>query len=269
MLRKMFFFSSIVRTFGFQFSWDIPRSVAVALLPVLPTVLAIGFFSAAAAQLNAQNPATSVAVDANANQHPISPNIYGICFGTQSDVAALNAPLNRFGGNNTSDYNWQQDAINLDFDWYFESYLENGPPVVPGAFYDNSIQDTFNANVGSEPMITIPMLPYIAKVAPNANSNSASLWSFSIAKYGAQQGADPYQPDAGNGVSLSGQNIVNDPTDAYVSNSVSIEKALVQHLVSKWGDSTTSTGDQVLHPGQRALDLEQHPPRRSPKSGDV
>jgi hypothetical protein len=196
----------------------------------------------------AQNPATSVAVDANANQHPINPNVYGVCFGTQSDIAALNAPLNRFGGNNTSDYNWQQDALNLDFDWYFESYLMDGTPVVPGAYYDNAIQDTYNANVGSEPMITIPMLPYIAKVASDATSGAASLWSYSIAKYGAQVACgslaanDPYQSDAGSGCLSGGGYLKNDPTDAYVTNTVAIEQALVQHLVGKWGLSTTSTG---------------------------
>jgi fibronectin type 3 domain-containing protein len=249
MLRKTpFLFSSKVKTVRDRFSSCGDGSATALLMRALPAALAICLAFTSAARLNAQNPATSVAVDANANQHPINPNIYGVCFGTQSDVAALNAPLNRFGGNNTSDYNWQQDAINLDFDWYFESYLENGPPVVPGKFYDDSIQDTYNANVGSEPMITIPMLPYIAKVDPDATPGAASLWSFSIAKYGAQVACgnlaahDPYQADAGSGCLSSGGDVVNDPTDAYVSNSVSIEMALVQHLVSKWGDATNTTG---------------------------
>ena len=195
----------------------------------------------------AQNPATSVAVDANANQHPINPNIYGGAWFGTSDLIATNAPLNRLGGNNTSDYNWQQDAMNLDQDWYWESYLQNGPPIVAGAMIDNEIQLTHAANVGSQPMVTIPMLPYIAKVAADANTDAASLWSFSVAKYGAQVGCgsldanDPYQSDAGSGCLDSGF-VVNDPTDAYVANSVAIEKAWVQHLVAKWGDSTTSTG---------------------------
>jgi len=79
-------------------------------------------------------------------------------------------------------------------------------------------------------------------VQSNATTGAASLWSFSVAKYGAQQSVDPYQTDAGNGVLSNGTNVVNDPTDAYVSNSVAIEQALVQHLVSKWGLSTTTNG---------------------------
>jgi len=46
-------------------------------------------------------------------------------------------------------------------------------------------------------MLTIPMINYLATLG----SGGAMKWSFSIAKYGAQTGSDPYQPDAGNGIS--------------------------------------------------------------------
>ena len=40
--------------------------------------------------------------------------------------------------------------------------------------------------------------------------------SFGVAKYGAQTQTDPYIPGCGNGILLSnGQQIINDPTDAY------------------------------------------------------
>ena len=57
----------------------------------------------------AQNPTTSVSVDANASRRPINPNIYGIAYGDADDMQALNAPLNRWGANSTR-YNWQIDA---------------------------------------------------------------------------------------------------------------------------------------------------------------
>ncbi|MGA3082669.1 MAG: glycoside hydrolase family 44 protein, partial [Terracidiphilus sp.] len=246
MIRGMaFFFFAILKAGCSRLSCD--ASMALAGSPRVLAILALAsvvFFSPA----TAQNPATSVAVDASANQHAINPNIYGGAWFATSDLIATNAPLNRLGGNNTSDYNWQQDAMNLDEDWYWESYLEDGPPVVAGAMIDNEIQLTHAANVGSQPMVTIPMLPYIAKVGPDATTGAASLWSFSVAKYGAQVGcgsldaADPYQSDAGSGCLSGGAFVDNDPSDAYVPNSVAIEKAWVQHLVSKWGDSTTATG---------------------------
>jgi hypothetical protein len=40
------------------------------------------------------NPAVAVSVDANANWHPINPNIHGIAYGDAHDVATLNVPVN-------------------------------------------------------------------------------------------------------------------------------------------------------------------------------
>ncbi len=101
------------------------------------------------------------------------------------------------------------------------------------------------------------MLPYIATVAPNANTGAASLWSFSVKKYGAQvadpcgngnqnaEATDPYQSDAGLGIKSATDNngnctynyVQNNPTDAYVANSAAIQKAYVHYLVNKYGDS--------------------------------
>jgi Glycoside hydrolase family 44/Chitobiase/beta-hexosaminidase C-terminal domain len=244
MIRKALCPSPVFVKHNHRSSQEASRASARALFSAAAVAICL-----AAAPLSAQNPATTVSVDANANQHPINPNIYGLGGGpTTAQIAALNAPLNRIGGNNTSDYNWQLDAMNLDADWYFTDYLQDGPPVVPGASYDIAIQDTRNANVGSEPMVTIPMLPYIANSLSNANTNTPSLWSYSIAKYGPQVACgglaanDPYESDAGSGCLAGGGYVANDPTDAYVSNNVAIETAFVQHLVDKWGLSTTPTG---------------------------
>src|SRR6266446_1907597 len=73
----------------------------------------------------AQNAAVTVNVDANANRHSISPYVYGIAYGTSTALADLNAPLNRYGGNNASRYNWQLNADNRGADWYFESIAES------------------------------------------------------------------------------------------------------------------------------------------------
>src|SRR5712691_7854614 len=69
----------------------------------------------------AQNPTASVTIDVNANRRPIDPRVYGIAYGTTAQLADLNVPLNRYGGNNTSRYNWQINADNRGQDWYFES----------------------------------------------------------------------------------------------------------------------------------------------------
>ncbi|MGA3047448.1 MAG: glycoside hydrolase family 44 protein [Terracidiphilus sp.] len=253
MLRKIFsFFLSIVRTVSLWFSGDATQALgALPRLAALTAALSIAFFFTAAAQLNAQNAATSVSVDAAANQRAINPNIYGLSVAGQSDVAALNAPLNRLGGETlASTYNWQIDALNLSHDWYWESFLQDSPQT-PGAAVDNSIQGTYGAKVGAEPMVSIPMMPYIANLGPNPTTSAASLWSYSVKKYGAQEydssdnlsADDPYQTDAGSGLSAAtGEYIVNNPLDAYVQNTVAIQSAWLQHLIGKWGLSTTSTG---------------------------
>src|SRR5207249_2009347 len=128
----------------------------------------------------AQNPATTVSVDANANRRAINPNVYGIAYGTATTLPDLNCPLNRYGGNNTTRYNWQINADNRGQDWYFESIGE--PSSVAGERGDTFF--SMSKNAGAQAMLTIPMIGWVAKLG----SNRSKLASFSIAKYGPQTG---------------------------------------------------------------------------------
>jgi hypothetical protein len=192
----------------------------------------------AAAQAVAQNPATSVDVDASSNRHPISPNIYGIAYGNEQDIAALNAPLNRWGGDATSRYNWQIDGHSAGADWYFETYSDGSG--TPGGSADAYVSTTRSAGNGAEPMFTIPMIDYLANLGPDRST----LEGFSVKKYGAQQSTDPWNPDAGNGVSASTGNDItgNDPHDTGVGNSAAIQQAWVEHFVKELGSATGATG---------------------------
>ena len=185
----------------------------------------------------AQNPATTVNVDANANRHAINPNIYGIAYGDAHDMTTLNAPLNRWGGNSTSRYNWQIDAHSAASDWYFETYSDGSG--TPSESADAFVAST-RANNGAEPLFTIPMIDYLANLGPNRST----LEGFSVKKYGAQQSTDPWNSDAGNGVSSStGKNITgNNPLDTGVANSTTIQQGWLQHFVSTFGAASTSTG---------------------------
>jgi len=190
------------------------------------------------AQALAQNALTAVSVDANANRHPINPNIYGIAYGDAHDIATLNVPLNRWGGNSTSRYNWQIDAHSAGADWYFETYSDSSGTASASA--DSYVSTTRSANNGAEPLFTIPMIDYLANLGPNRST----LEGFSVKKYGAQTATDPYNSDAGNGVSsATGKNITgNNPTDTGVANSAMIQQSWIQHFVSKFGSASTSTG---------------------------
>jgi hypothetical protein len=186
----------------------------------------------------AVNPPASVRVDANANRHPINPNIYGIAYGDAHDMATLNAPFNRWGGNSTSRYNWQIDAHSAGADWYFETYSDGSG--VSGGSADNYVATTRAAHNGAEPMYTIPMIDYLADLG----LGRSTLAGFSVRKYGAQTAADPWNPDAGNGVSTAtGKDITgNDPLDTGVANSPAIQQAWVQHFVTTFGPASSPTG---------------------------
>ncbi len=176
--------------------------------------------------------ATAVLVDAARNRRPISPLIYGVAFASSNQLQALNVPLNRSGGNSETRYNWQLNAHNRAADWYFESLADS--PADPGAQGDQFVADSRNG--GADPMITLPMIGWVAKLGPNR----ARLASFSIARYGAQTDRDAqWFPDAGNGISAAtGQPISsNDPADANVLVDSKFQQDWVRHLINRWHDS--------------------------------
>jgi hypothetical protein len=177
---------------------------------------------------------TTINVDATADRHRINPQVYGVNFATTQQLLDLNTPLNRSGGNTTTRYNWQQNAANHAHDWFYES-LEHGPAVA-GEETDTFIQQTKAG--GAQPMVTIPMIGWVAKLGPNRQR----LSSFSIAKYGMQQNADwQWFPDAGNGVLANGTPITNnDPNDANTLVDSSFMASWVQHLETKWGTAATT-----------------------------
>jgi hypothetical protein len=181
----------------------------------------------------AQNPGVTISIDVNASRHRIDPNIYGVAHAGAADLSDLNVPLNRNGGNNTTRYNWQQNADNRGNDWYYESIADTS--AVAGERGDTFFSTSRTAN--AQAMLTVPMIDWVAKVAANRNK----LASFSIAKYGAQTGNDwQWFPDAGNGVLTNGQNVAgNDPNDANVPSSSSFQQGWIQHLVGRWGTNAS------------------------------
>jgi hypothetical protein len=179
----------------------------------------------------APDKSVAIKIDATRDVHPINPQIYGVAFGATADLLALNAPLNRMGGNSMTTYNWAINAENLDADWYFESYPQTSD--VPGEQADTFVSDSQAAN--AQPMLTVPMIGWVA----NLGANRAILPSFSVTKYGSQCATDPYLPDAGDGVETDCvTNITgNDPHDAYIKDSPNREQKWIQHLIQTWGTS--------------------------------
>lgn len=173
---------------------------------------------------------TIINVNVGENRHTINPNIYGIANTTQAQIQDLNTPLVRYGGDSASTYNWLVNGDNRGTDWYFESIGDTSS--VQGYRGDSFI--SMNKAAGSQAMVTIPMLPYVATLGKNRSID----YSFSIKKYGAQTGSDPYLPDSGNGISTkSGNPFItgNKPLDAYVASSATTQLAWIEHIIAKWG----------------------------------
>ena len=176
--------------------------------------------------------AVDVAIDVAASRHPIDPRIYGVAHADTATLADLKIPFHRWGGNVSTRHNWQANASNRGGDWYFESIADG--PATAGLNADNFVNDS--KSNGAQAIITIPMAGWVAKVGPSRNS----LASFSVAKYGAQTSVDPWFTDAGNGVRASnGTNITgNDPNDANTPSDATFQRGWVQHLVTRWGNSS-------------------------------
>ncbi len=194
------------------------------------SIVAIALLSAGclATGARAQDPVVEVTVDVTAGRHAISPLIYGVSKTSAENLAALNAPMTRLGGNYTSRYNWQANAYNRAVDWFFESVPETGE--TPGASADAFITDARSA--GAQPLVTVPMLDWVARLS----DRRSRLASFSVARYGAQTSTDAqWFPDAGNGVLKGGAHVQgNDPADANTRAGVGFQQAWIRHLVSTW-----------------------------------
>lgn len=175
----------------------------------------------------------SITVDVLANRHEISPLIYGVNFPPNASyITDSGTPFVRWGGNNSTDYNWKNFAANLDNDWFFQ----NAPfgalglnTSSTGADSQQFVKDVVAA--GADPLMTMPILTSTDPASGVtagwvASSSSANDYSFSQSKYSYKACvSNPYLPDDGDGIdyqsSCAGQTASSyTPSNpAYVTNS--------------------------------------------------
>lgn len=176
--------------------------------------------------------AETINIDAGANRHAINPMIYGVAWADAAQLAGLNAPSNRWGGNTTTRYNWKLNADNKGSDWYFQSIASGDGGSAQSGSADLFIERSKAA--GAQPMITIPIVDWVAKLG----AGRGKLASYSIAKYGAQDDADwSWMPDAGNGRQGGTWISGNDPNDANVAANVTFQRDWITYLVGKYGNA--------------------------------
>lgn len=176
----------------------------------------------------------TVTVSPELDRRPISPLIYGVSRMDPAATGSLAYPLRRWGGNWTTSYNWREDVRNVGSDWYYISYAHDEEAC--GTRADCFVEECIAR--GEEPLVSVPLIGWTPK-------DRARRWSYSVAKYGAQQenectrGEPPWcNPDAGNGVLPGGAPLTgNDPTDAYETVDASFAGAWAEHLVTRFGTS--------------------------------
>ncbi|MGL5065264.1 MAG: glycoside hydrolase family 44 protein [Microcoleus sp.] len=208
-----------------------PRWMLLFLLGLIATVT----IAATAAHFKnaiAQTANLILSVDVRSDRHPISPDIYGMNdYAIDPNLAReLRIPVERWGANHTSRYNWLVDASNSGDDFFFVGGGDTKKPV-PGASIDRII-NTNRAN-GSKSIVTIPIIGYV---------NKFSEWncSFRVSKYGPQEKTNPYifpeGDKCGNGKRPDGTLITdNNRLDVSIVNSPELQKSWVEHLVKTHG----------------------------------
>ena len=186
------------------------------------------------AALFAQNPSVTVTVDVQANRHAINPLIYGVNLFEPTDpniLEDLNSPINRYGGNRASTYNWQLNSDNRGNDFYFESITDD-VNTHPGQRTDDFIS---NSKAGSaEPMVTVPMLDWIAQ----AGTQRPFPCSYPVTRFPNQDDFDPYDgaPSCGSGRNPDHSLITNNvKNDDFVANNSAYQQGWVQHTINTKG----------------------------------
>ena len=200
---------------------------------VLKATLSCVLLGASLSGVCQQSPLTTIHidVDARAGRHAINPLIYGVNYATTHQLEELRVPVNRSGGDSAEVYNFELDARNSGRDWFFESYACN--PDILQQYGDTFVSLTRRG--GARPMLTVPMVGWVAKLGPDRSR----LAGYSIAKYGLQRATDKNGfAEAGDGVTLDGRFIANDPHDAMLPDSPEREAAWMGGNVARWKNAS-------------------------------
>src|SRR5579871_265790 len=209
----------------------------------------------------AQQPGPALSIDAGANQHAISPDVYGINYywdlGNPVDpnlaavAPSIRATSRRWSGDNSSSYNWKYDVMNLDSDWFFQVLVDDGADAskLPAGSEFNAFVDQARVT-GGKTIVSVPILGWLSKAR-------MEMCSYDVHKYGKQCKQDPYAQyhavTCGDGIVYDAAcgdptvndgkqpnnpiYIKNDPHDAYAQFDQSFQAEWIQYLLTRYGKS--------------------------------
>ena len=184
----------------------------------------------------------ALTVDVGNQTHAISPYIYGMnAYAFVQDVDGPARPtVLRWGGDNTSRYNYQNGDTNSAADWYFENQA-NATNVGPTGEFDDLVG--LDQSLGAITLGTVPVLGWVAK--------DSTSCSFPVSTYPNQQSVDTSR-GCGNGVLTDGSNITgNNPDVTSQAEGPAWAGSWVTFLVGEFGKAETG--------GVAIYDLDNEP----------
>jgi hypothetical protein len=132
------------------------------------------------------------------NPHTINPQVYGVngFFLDAASAKIANPSIVRWGGDDTSRYNYQNGNTNSASDYYFENFNGAGDMFPYGGTNSGSFPGFIAASntVGAQTLGTVPVLGWVA-------NNTQYACSFTQASFPGQEN---YENGCGNGVYADG-----------------------------------------------------------------
>jgi hypothetical protein len=171
-------------------------------------------------------------INAGANQHAISPLIYGMNFADARLAQDLRLPVDRWGGNSTTRYNWQIDVHNTGSDYYFENIPDGNSTTLP----NDSTVDRFveqDRGTSTQTLLTMPLIGW----TPSARKDQHPYdCGFPKTSFPSQQSFDQYDLNCGNGILPNGTPITgNNPADTSTAIGPTFVQGWVNHLIGRYG----------------------------------
>ena len=145
----------------------------------------------AAPVARAQTTGPALTVDVGADRHPISPDIYGMAYPDPPWRKEIGLPINRWGGDGTTRYNWQVDGTNAGRRLVLHGGRRATTQPSPQARGPDALVARAKADGGTV-LMTVPVIDYV---------NKAGDWdcSFPVSLFGPQQKVNPYVHPIVNG----------------------------------------------------------------------
>jgi hypothetical protein len=161
----------------------------------------------------------------------------------------MRIPLQRWGGDGVTRYNWEYDSSNSGGDWFYVGGVQDASSVPS---YAPDLDELGAQQSGGTMLMTIPMIPWIAGPArsqcsfptPPYPPQSWYNWAVTLPD-GARCGFDDTAP------TISNNWVDTDIAQNHVANSPALEQAWVSHLVSKFGSAA--------HGGVAVYEMDNEP----------